>query len=60
MPTILHSLFHKIVNTTSSPIGGGGWRVLGRHEVAGPSDAKNLYGQMASIQAVFGSTHHKM
>ena len=27
MPTILDSLFHKVVNTTSSPIGveGGGW-----------------------------------
>ena len=29
MPTILDSLFHKVVNTTSIPIGveGGGWRV---------------------------------
>ena len=35
MPTILDSLFHKVVNTTSSPIG-----VEGSHEVAGPSNTK--------------------
>ena len=41
MPTILDSLFHEVVNTTSSIIGvesGGN----GTHEVAGPSDSKNF------------------
>ena len=31
--------------------------VVGSHEVAGPSDTKKLYGQMVSVQAVFGSTY---
>ena len=62
MPAILDSLFHKVVNTTSTPIGveGGGWGVVGSHEVAGSSGIKTFYGQMASIQAVFSSTHLKM
>ena len=55
VPTILDSLFHKVVNTTSIPIG-----VVGSHIVAGPSDTKTFYGQMASIQAVFSSTGHKI
>ena len=38
MPTILDGLFHKVVDTTSMPIG----RVVGSHEVAGPSDTKFL------------------
>ena len=60
MPAILDSLFHKVVNTTNSSIGvegGGGrkprsWRDFPIQE--------NLYGQMTSIQAVFGSTYRKM
>ena len=42
MPTILDSLFHKVVNTTSSPIGvgGGGW--WGAIEVVGTSDTKTF------------------
>ena len=39
MPTILDSLFQKVVNTTSSPIGVEGG-VVGSHEVAGPSNTK--------------------
>ena len=41
MPAILAGLFHKVVNTTSSPIGveGGG---SGSHEVAGPSDSRKF------------------
>ena len=54
MPAILDSLFHKLVNTTSIPIGvqGGG---------GGEVPIQNLfYGQMASIQAVFSSTRLKI
>ena len=60
MPTILDSLFHKVVNTTSSPIGveGGGW--WGATKWRDPPIQKLFYGQMASIQAVFSSTCHKM
>ena len=39
MPTILDSLFHKVVNTTSIPIevkGGGS------HKVAGPSNSRKF------------------
>ena len=54
MPAILDSLFHKVVNTTSSPIGVEG-RGAGK-----PQNSKVLYGQMASTQAVFSSTYHKM
>ena len=41
MPTILDSLFHKVVNTTSIPIGveGGGWWGA---TVAGSSDTKTF------------------
>ena len=47
MPTILDSLFHKVGNTTSSPIGvgvgsGGSHEVAGSHEVVGPSDSKKF------------------
>ena len=55
MHTILDSLFHKVVNTTSILIG-----VVGSHEVAETSDTKTFYGQMASIQAVVSSTRLKM
>ena len=41
MPTILDSLFHKVVNTTSSSIGVEGGLVRS-HEVAGPSDTKTF------------------
>ena len=37
MPAILDSLFHKVVNTTSTPIG-----VEGSHEVAGSSGIKTI------------------
>ena len=37
MPAILDSLFHKVVNTTSIPIG-----VEGSHEVAGSSDTQTF------------------
>ena len=42
MPAILDSLFHKVVDTTSSPIGveGGGSR---SHKAAGPSNTKKIY-----------------
>ena len=55
MPAIFDSLFHKVVNTTSIPIG-----VVRSHEVAGSSNTKTFYGQMALIQAVFSSTCLKM
>ena len=44
MPTILDSLFHKVVDTTSSPIGVevGEPRSGGGHEVVGPSNSKNF------------------
>ena len=44
MPAILDSLFHKVVNTTSIPIGveGGGWGVVRSHEVVGSSDTKTV------------------
>ena len=60
MPIILDSLFHSVVNTTSIPIGVEDGGVVGSHEVAGSSDTKTFYGQMASIQAVFSSTRLKM
>ena len=56
MPTILDSLFHRVVNTTCIPIGVEG----GGGGVAGPSDTKLFYDQLASIQAVFSCTCHKM
>ena len=59
MPTILDSLFHKAVNITSSPIevkGAGG----GEPQSGGTFQYKKNYGQMASLQAVFSSTYHKM
>ena len=39
---ILDSLFHKVVNTTSDPIGEGlgGWGVVGSHKVAELSKTK--------------------
>ena len=60
MPTILDSIFHKVVNTTGSPIGveGGGW--WGATKWWDLPIQKLFYGQMASFQAVFGSTRHKM
>ena len=61
MPAILDGLFHKVVDTTSSPIGveggGGGESRSGKTRIP---IQENLYGQMTSIQAVFGFTHHKM
>ena len=39
MPVVLDSLFHKVVNTTSSPIGVEGGVVV-NHKVAGPSNSK--------------------
>ena len=54
MPAILDGLFHKVVNTTSTPIG-----MVGSHKVLGDSDLKK-YGHMASIQAAFSPTYHKM
>ena len=45
MPSILDSLFHKVVNITSIPIGvegGGWWGVVGSHEVVGTSDTKTF------------------
>ena len=60
MPAILDSLFHKVVDTTSSPIGvenGGWWRATKWRNLP---IKKHLYGQMVLIQAIFGSTYHKM
>ena len=59
MPAILDSLYHEVVNTTSNPIGveSGGW--WGATKWLDLPIQKN-YGQMASVQAVFGSTYHKM
>ena len=47
MPAILDSLFHKVVDTTSTPIGAedGGGRC---YKGVGPSDKKIIYGQMAN------------
>ena len=44
MPAILDSLFHKVVKTTNHKQShrGGGWGVLGSHEVAGTSDTKTF------------------
>ena len=60
MPTILDSLFHKVVNTTSISIGvkGGGW--WGATKWQEVLIQKHFYGQMALIQAVFSSTRLKM
>ena len=52
MPTILDSLFHKVDNTTSSP---EGWVVGGAMKSRDLLIQNFLYGQMASIQAVFRS-----
>ena len=60
MPTILDSLFHKVVNTTSSPIGVEGGGLWGATKWWDPPIQKLFYGQVASIQAVFSSTYHKM
>ena len=60
MPAILDSLFHKVVNTTSIPIGvegGGGW--WGATKWQELLTQKLFNGQMASIQTVFSSTHLK-
>ena len=46
---------YQLVNTTSTSIG-----VIGSHEVVEGSDSKKLYGQTASIQAVFSPAYHKM
>ena len=47
MPTILDSLFHKVINTTNSPIGVGGG---GEPQSGGTFQYKSfLWGQMASI-----------
>ena len=59
LPAILDSLFHKVVNTTSKSGGVAGWGEVGSHEVAGPSDQKNFYDHVASIQAVFSPKYHK-
>ena len=60
MPAILDSLFHKVVNTTSIPIGveGEGW--WGATKWWELPIQKPFHGQMASIQAVFSSTRLKM
>ena len=43
MPTILDSLFHKVADTTSTPIGvEGSHKVVGSHEVAGSSGIKTF------------------
>ena len=60
MSAILDSLLHKVVDTTSSPIGveGGGW--WGAPKWQDLLIQENLSGQMTSIQAVFSSKYHKM
>ena len=57
---ILDSLFYKVVDTTHSPTGvkGEGW--WGATKWWAFPIQKILYSQMASIQAVFSSTYHKM
>ena len=59
MAAILDSLFHKVVNNTSIPIGveGGGG---GEPQSGGILRYKKFYGQLALIQAVFSSTCQKM
>ena len=42
MPTILDSLFHKVVITTSSPVRVEGGGVVWSHEVARPSNTKSV------------------
>ena len=60
MPAILDSLFHKVVNTTSIPVGvdGGGW--WGAPKWWEDPIQKLFYDQMASIEAVFSITRLKM
>ena len=65
MPAILDSLFHKVVNTTSSPIGvegggGGEPRSGGEPQSGGTFRYKFFYGQVALIQGVFSPIYHKM
>ena len=60
MPAILDSLFQKVVDTASIPIGVEGGQWWGVPKWRDPPIQKKLYGQMASIQAVFSSTCHKM
>ena len=55
MPAILDSLFHKVVDTTSITIG-----VVGATKWQDLPIQENLYGQMISIQAVFGFKYHKI
>ena len=60
MPAILDSLFHKVVSTTSIPIGveGGWWWVATKWRRV---PIQNLfYGQMDLIQAVLSCTRLKM
>ena len=60
MLDILDSLFHKVVNTTSNPMGveGRGW--WGATKWQDLPIQKLFYGLMASIQAIFSSKCHKM
>ena len=51
MPTILDSLFHRVVNTTSIPIGVEDGGVVGSHEVAGSSDTKTFYGHLIGFNS---------
>ena len=60
MPAILDSLFHKVVNITSIPIGVEGWGWWGATKWRELPIQKHFYGQMASIQADLSSTRLKM
>ena len=64
-PTILDSLFHKIVNLQALLYVARGWWVAMKwwvysHEVVGSSESKLFYAQTVSIQAVVSSTYYKI
>ena len=60
MPAILDSLFHKVVNTTSIPIGVEGREWWGATKWRDPPIQELFSSQLASIQAIYSSTCHKM
>ena len=49
------SLFHKVVNNTSTPIG-----IADSHEEVGVPGQKILNARMASTQSILSSTYHKV
>ena len=52
MPTILDSLFHKVINTTITPIG-----VMGSHRVAGLQFKKIIWAYGVIPCRLFSAPH---